>query len=147
MNDIRPAETTVVLRGLLALVILIIVGVNTAEWQMNGLTQRHETVQAFNIKQQDRDYYAFYLFGYSYIVQSDYPLAMINNTDTEIVVVAGTGQWEIPLRLYIDAASGFALLDVWSKQFSEEAMRTKLQMQAYVQAASRTLFDVIWKQR
>ena len=147
MNDTRLAETTVVLRGLLVLVLLIVAGVNTAELQMNGLTRRQETVQAFNVRQQDRGHYAFYLFGSSYLVQSDYPLAVINNTDTEIVVAAGTRQWEIPTRLYINAAPEFALLDLWSRQFSEEAVRTKVQLHAYVQAASRTLFELIGKQR
>jgi len=147
LNDTRLAETTVVLRGLLVLVLMIVAGVNAAELQMNGLTRRHETVQAFNVRQQDQGYYAFYLFGSSYLVQSDYPLAVLSNTDTEIVVTAGTRQWEIPIRLCIDAAPEFALLDLWSRQFSEEAVRTKVQLHAYVQAASQTLFELIRKQR
>lgn len=147
MNDIRLAEATVVLRGLLVLMLLIVAGVNTAELQMNGLTRRQEIVQAFNVRQQDRGYYAFYLFGSSYLVQSNYPLAAINNTDAEIVVAAGTRQWEIPIRLYIDAAPAFVLLDLWSRQFSEEAVRTKVQLHAYAQVASQALFELIGKQR
>lgn len=128
---IRPAssEGAIILRGIIALMLVVLLGVSLAENQLNTLTQRQECVQALNIHRDNTGIYSFYLLGMGYSMRGVYNIARFINTDKEIVIEASGYKLAIPTYLDINYSQIQGVVGAWHKQFVDEAMKFRKSFQ------------------
>lgn len=125
LKTLRSEDRIKLARGLLAMLIAIIAGVVVVDMQLNSLTHQHEFVQLLNLRRDPRDGYSAYFFGNSYPIGAVFPLTHIENTQRELIFEAGDITLRIPTKVSFNMTRVMYWLRVWSRQFVEEAYKTK----------------------
>jgi hypothetical protein len=121
---IRPtSEAALICRGVVALMLVVLLGVSLAETQLNNLTQRRECVQAINIMRDKTGTYSFYLLGEEYAVRAVYDVARFSSNAREIKLESAGHEISIPH--YITYRELQPLFAMWHKQFLDEALQFK----------------------
>ncbi|CUH94139.1 putative membrane protein [Propionispora sp. 2/2-37] len=132
MHHMHRSEARIVFRGLAALFIVIVLGVNIAEMQLNRLTQKQSTVQAFNIQCQETGKYFLYFLGNQYSIQSVYPIAGISNSEKEIVLSIYHDRISLPTCVSMDATALFSGLNIIARQCTDEILQAKTACERYL---------------
>lgn len=132
---IRPAssEITMIFRGLIVLMLVVLLGVSLAESQLNTLTQRQECVEVLNIHRGKTGIYSFYLLGMDYNVRGVYDIARIRNSDKEIVIEASGYKLAIPTYAEFNYSQLQSICSLWHTQFVAEAFKFKNSFIQYTQ--------------
>lgn len=140
---IRPAssEIAILCRGIIALMLVVLLGVSLAENQLNTLTQRQECVQFINIHRDKTGIYSFYLFGMEYSVRGVYNIARVTNNDRKIKIEANGYKLDLPTYLNINYSQIQSVLNMWHRQFVEEAIKFKHSLQDYVKEIKHSFQD------
>lgn len=141
MHHMRWSESAIIFRGLAALLIVIVIGVNIAEMQLNRLTQKQSTVQAFNIQCQDTGKYFLYFLGDHYSMQSVYPLAAISNSEQEITFSVNQNRISLPVRVSVDATALFSGLNMVARQCTDAVLQAKIVCERYLYALRQKFRD------
>ncbi|MCM0760021.1 hypothetical protein M7775_15825 [Sporomusa sphaeroides DSM 2875] len=121
----------IIARGLFILLAIIVIGVGLAEHQLTTLTQRPEQERFFYIGRNREDVYSAYAFGYGLTLGKIYPFVNISRTDHELVVHIANHAITIPAKIEIDGRFIGHWLDVWHRQFVDEAFAAKEQVLEY----------------
>lgn len=131
---VRLARTDAVIigRGLLALALIIVLGVATAESQLNTLTEQRDFVQVFNIRQETAGIYTAYVFGLKRSVSSVATVGTIANTGSTLLIGAAGHTLAVPTGVTIDFSDVLKTakywFTLWYGQFIAEAWRTKQEL-------------------
>lgn len=128
---LTSSDMATIYRGLAVLVLIVVLGVTTTEKQLNSLTQRQDYVQVFNMRLEKTGVYSAYLLGYGYSVSAVYPIAKITQTDNSILIDAAGQKITVPTCVYMDSSELTTWLEVWYRQFVDEAYKTKHSLEAY----------------
>lgn len=128
------ADSKIICRTLLSLILIVMAGVATAEYQLNTLTHRYEHVQICNIRR-DEGGYAAYLLGMPFKVKAVQEIAKIISTADGVTIAAGQQHFFLPTRIYIKIDTVLYWLHEWQKQFVTEAMKTKHNLDDYLTTA------------
>lgn len=121
----------IIARGLFILLAIIIIGVGVAEHQLTTLTQRPEQERFFYIGRNREDIYSAYVFGYGLTLGKIYPFGYISRTYHEIVTNIASHSITIPAKIAIDETRVWYWLDVWYRQFVDEAFAAKEKVLEY----------------
>lgn len=120
-------------RGFIALTVIVLLGVVTAENQLNDLTQRQNFVQVANIRRDEvAGVYSAYILGSGYQVKTIYPVAMISNTPHSITLESTGKRLTIPTVVFADLQKTNYWLALWRQQFITEALETKQELERYL---------------
>jgi hypothetical protein len=125
-------DAMVVFRGLLILAVVIILGVSVTEKQLNSLTQRQESVQAFHITHDRHGVYSIYLLGSSYTMSAAYTVGQIINNDKSIGIKTKNHSVTIPTYIVIDCKKELAVLNSWARLFVEKGFEYKSNLDLYI---------------
>lgn len=125
-------DAMMVARGLLILAVVILLGVSVSERQLNTLTQRHESVQVFNITCDQKGVYSICLFGSSYTMSALYPVGEMINSDTAIIINTTNQHFVIPTYIEIDCRQEIAMLDVWARLLVDKGFNYKQKLHLYL---------------
>jgi hypothetical protein len=129
---LATSDAWVICRGLVIFLFVVVLGVAVAENQINTLTQQQDCVQVFNVRHGQTGIYTAYVLGNSYSVSAVYQVAKVMTNDTAIIVEVTGYSFAIPTYVYIDSKKIILQLDLWVKQFVEEAFRTKHTLEDYM---------------
>ena len=121
-----------IIRGILAALFVVLIGISVADMQINSLTQKHEFGKLMNLRRDPREGYSAYVFGKSYPLGGVLPLADIRYAGGELMLTTSAFEFRIPFRRSWDVAQYTGWLSVWGKQFVSEAHRTKEALLAYI---------------
>ncbi len=129
---LAASDAWVICRGLVIFLVVVILGVAVAENQINSLTQQQDCVQVFNIRHGQTGIYTAYVLGNSYSASLVYQVAQVITNDKAIIVEVAGHSFAIPTYVYIDSSKIIIQLNLWVKQFVEEAFRTKHTLEDYM---------------
>lgn len=124
-RTVSPEDRMKLMRAVMATLFAVIIGVTVVDMQLNDLTRQHEFVRLLNLRRDPREGYSAYLFGTSYPIGAVIPLARIGNNSHEVVLEAGNLKLQFPTKVTVDASRTLHWMQVWSRQFIEEAHKTK----------------------
>ena len=125
-------DSFIVFRSLLILVLVVILGVTVSERQLNSLTQRQETVSAFDIRCEYPGIYSIYILGSSYNMSAVYSVGEIINNDKAIIIKTANQSISIPTYIEIDCKKELILLDVGAKLLVDKGLNFKQSLQLYL---------------
>ncbi|MBC8015360.1 MAG: hypothetical protein H7X79_06400 [Sporomusaceae bacterium] len=125
-------DALVVARGLLILAVVIILGVSVSERQLNTLTQRHESVQVFNITFDQKGVYSIRLLGSSYTISAFYSVGEMINNDKAIIIKTTNHHFIIPTYIEIDCRKELVLLDLWARELADKGFKYKQHIHSYL---------------
>ncbi|VBB06104.1 Hypothetical protein LUCI_1319 [Lucifera butyrica] len=118
------SESQFIWRGVIVLITIILLGVVVAEKQLNGLTQREQVVQSFNLARNEQGTYTVYFLGFHKKLRALYGFGRITGSRQAMCLEAGNDKITIPLVLYFDLKFITAAGNVWFQQFETEALKT-----------------------
>jgi hypothetical protein len=141
---LAAADMFVLGRGFIALAMVVLLGVATAEYQMNDMTQRQSFVQVANIRRDEiAGVYSAYLLGSSYRLKAIYPVAGIRNTPQSVTLEAAGMRLTVPTVVSFDLQKMNYWLALWRRQFVSEAFETKRQLENYLLMLRPMLQEII----
>jgi len=119
-------------RGLIALILIIVIGVGAAGRQLDELTLTHCYGQAFNITRNAKTgVYTAYLLGNDTAVKAVFPVATLTSTYSSLNLEAEGRRVSLPLVIYVEVGPIIFWLNEWRKQFIDEAVETKTELLHY----------------
>jgi len=125
-------ETIVVFRGLLILVVVIMLGVSVSEQQLNSLTERQESVRAFNISCEYPGAYSIYILGSSYNMSAVYSVGEIINNDKAIIIKNEHHLIRIPTYIEIDCRKELLIAEIGAKLLIDKGLDFKRSLELYL---------------
>lgn len=128
---VAATDIGIIARGLFILLAIIVIGVGLAEHQLTTLTQRPEQERFFYIGRNREEVYSAYVFGYGLTLGKIDSFAHISRTGHELVVHIVNHAITIPAKIEIDGKFIGYWLDVWYRQFVDEAFAAKEQVLEY----------------
>ncbi len=134
---LTSSEMVTIFRSLAILLVIVVLGVTTTEKQLNSLTQRQNCVQAFNLKREKTGVYSTYLLGYGYSFNAVYPIAKIDWAGNNLFIETAGQKIAVPTYIYLDSSKLVNWLNIWYKQFVDEAFKTKQSLELYCNIAHK----------
>ncbi len=128
---ITAVEIMPILKGMVALMLFIVIGVAAAEYQLNSLTLQSTHIRSFNIKR-DQGIYSAHILGTSASFSAIYPIASLQHSERQIILKNNSCNLTIPTMILIDVQQSEYWLSRWRKQFVDEAYKTKENFLTYV---------------
>lgn len=129
---VAASDAGIIARGLLILLTIIVIGVGVAEHQLGTLTQRPGQERFFYIGRNQDHVYSAYAFGYGLSLERVYQLGNISLTEQRsLVLQVAERAITIPTQVKIDGMRLLYWLDIWHKQFVEEALTAKKNIVEY----------------
>ncbi|QDR80956.1 hypothetical protein [Sporomusa termitida] len=129
---VAASDAGIIARGLLILLTIIVIGVGVAEHQLGTLTQRPGQERFFYIGRNQEHVYSAYAFGYGLTLESVYSFGNISLTEQRsLVLQVAERTITIPTQVKIDGGRIWYWLDIWHKQFVEEAVSAKQKISEY----------------
>jgi hypothetical protein len=115
-------------RGLAVLAAVVVAGVTVVDAQMNELTQRQEYGQVLNVHRDGAGYYRIAVLGASAAFRAAYPVGTIAGGERSLTIGVGGTSVTVPTVLTVDSGRTLFWLEVWRRQFVDEAFKTKEEM-------------------
>ncbi len=145
---VAASDAGIIARGLLILLTIIVIGVGVAEHQLGTLTQRPGQERFFYIGRNQEHIYSAYAFGYGLTLESVYSFGNISFTEQRSLVLKFAERAiTIPTQVKIDGVRLWYWIDVWHKQFVEEAFSAKTRIVEYWQQSRPYIETVLQKAR
>ena len=132
-------DAIVVLRGLLILIVVIMLGVSVSERQLNSLTQRQESVRAFNISCEHPGAYSIYILGSSYNMSAIYSVGEMINNDKTIIIKNDHHLIAIPTYIEIDCKKELRLLELYAKLLIDKGLDFKQSSTLYLSGLTQQM--------
>ena len=117
-------EMAPLFKGVSLLIVVIIIGVAAAEYQLNNLTLQSSYNRAFNIQRYEGSYLV-HILGKEGRFSARYPIAGLVYSNHTIILKNGDGQVAIPTNITVDLRPALYWAEKWKEQFLVEAFRTK----------------------
>jgi len=120
------SDVRMLARGLVVLFLIIVVGVDTAEGQLNDLTLRETCVQALNMKRDDQaGFYDVFVLGTDFRFKAMYRLAGLSNEDGKLIVNMADQQFTIPTMMHFELEQTRAWVNLAREQCVQQALQDK----------------------
>ncbi len=127
---LTAVEMMPILKGMVALMLFIVIGVAAAEYQLNSLTLQSTYVRSFNIKR-DQGIYSAHILGTSASFSAVYPIASLQHSGRHIILKNNSCNFTIPTMILIDVQQAEYWPSRWRKKFVDEAYKTKENLLTY----------------
>lgn len=124
-------DMRIIARGLFLLLVIVVIGIGVAEHQLTTLTQHPYQERFFYISRNQDHVYSAYAFGYGLTLGSIHSLGQISVTNRNITLLIGNHSISIPTKIEINGSRIWYWLDVWHRQFVDEAFATKKKLVEY----------------
>lgn len=128
--QLEPVDRLLIWRAFFLVFVVVIIGVTTAENQINNLTQNQDTGKAFGLSR-DGGSYAISLLGEDYHIDWIYPVGRIYNNDEEISLEIQGITVTVPLRVYFNLSNTITVAAQKKSIFIKEGMKTKRNLEKY----------------
>lgn len=139
---LEPVDRLFIGRAFLVVFIVVIIGVSTAESQINNLTQNQEEGKAFRLAR-DGGIYAISLLGENYHIDWQYLVGRIHNDDEKITLEIQGITITVPLRMYFNLSNTISVAAQKKSVLVREGMQTKQNFEKYLKlAAERIRFSL-----
>ena len=125
-------EMTPIIRGVSIFAICVIVGVAVAEYQVNQLTLSTPAVRSFNLKA-EHGVYSFSFMGREVHTSFLYPLGDIRHDRSALVFHNRHFSLTLPTLYEVDIRPVGYWMRRWRDQFTNEAEKTKKDLNTYTQ--------------
>lgn len=122
---VAAADMRLIVRGLFILLTIIAIGVGVAEQQLAVLTQRPEQERFFYLGRNEEYMYSVYAFGYGLTLGTLYPFGTLSIAEHRVLLTIADYTVAIPTKIEIDNTRVWYWLDMWYRQFVEEAFASK----------------------
>jgi len=117
--------------GLIALLLIVVMGVGVTGRQLTKLTFEQGYGQAFAITRDEAGVYTAAVLGNSTRIKSVYELASCNNIGTALKIEAAGVCLTVPTVINIELAPTIFWFKEWRTQFVTKAIETKLDLRGY----------------
>ncbi|BBB92770.1 MAG TPA: hypothetical protein PKA28_02905 [Methylomusa anaerophila] len=131
-NRLMAHDAAIVARGLLLLLLIIFIGVGVAEHQLAGLTQKSEGSMFFHIGRSKEYRYSVYLFGQGAQLKCLYQVGTISNAGRDLFIKIADKYFVVPTQVEYDMGNFYYWANLWRRQFSDEACKTKQSIQQHM---------------
>ncbi len=139
---IRMTRTEAIIfsQGLAIFLLVVAFGVVAAEHQLNSLTLQYDFVQVLNFAY-GKGVYSAYLLGNQYSFGSMYPIGKIENNNGILIIEVAKSRLILPTVIKTDISALIYWLELWSRQFIDEALKTKNNFEHYLSS-----LPAVWNQ-